>query len=298
MIYTSEDGGLTFGPATVVGTTSVGSARAIFDGADRRIATVTVLPVDGVLFQAAPLGQWTQARARLTPGYNDTISASLVQRERNSFAVAWHNLDNVVRVRTFTCSLDPCPLERANNVANWSPAVEIAAAGEPILTTGPAGTFLLYHSTATPSDRRWLVRKLDGTTPGPPLLVGEGLRIQRDLVEDAGGILHAVYTGSSHELVYRASADGGVSWGAEQTIVPGNGATVDALRIAARSTDAGFVGSAFWQGPSTTRNGPIMMAALPAPSVSLPLPRRRLRPAAGPRRRPRPCRSRPRPAGC
>ncbi len=72
VIYTSEDGGLTFGPATVVGTTSVGSARAVFDGADRRIATVTVLPVDGVLFQAAPLGQWTQARARLTPGYNDT----------------------------------------------------------------------------------------------------------------------------------------------------------------------------------------------------------------------------------
>ena len=267
VLYISDDGGASFGDPTALGTVPAGGfngpSPAVFDGADRRVVTVS----ESSDFQAAPLGQWTDAHAQL--GTGDAEFASVVQRERNSFAVAWQDSNRRTWVRTFTCSLDPCPLDRPNNAANWAPAVAVPDAELPRLTSGPAGTFLIYRSTAAATERQFFTRRLDGTALGPALPVGKGGGTnRRDVFEDAGGLLHALFTDDHAGLSYRASGDGGVTWGDPQTIVPGADYTIGDVRLAGRSTDAGFVGRAFWPSGDGV-NPPIVMAELPPPSVSL-----------------------------
>lgn len=271
VLYISSDGGATFGDPSAVGNTAPGSSAgpspALFDGADRRIVTVAARP-DGARFQAAPLDQWTDTYAQLST--SEAHFASVVQRERNSFAAAWSDSNRTVWIRTFTCSLDPCPLSQPNDTANWTPQVAVPDAELPRLTTGPAGTFLMYRSTAKATERQYFIRKLDGTSLGPALPVGKGGTPGRDVLEDAAGILHALFTDDHRGLSYRASGDGGATWGDQQTIVPGEDVTIESLRVAARSTDEGFVGSAFWESNDhSTTNPPILLAALPSPSVSL-----------------------------
>jgi hypothetical protein len=272
VIYISDDGGETFGPPAAVSNNPPGNgAPVLFDGADRRIVTVAVHS-EGFFFQAAPLGQWTETHAVLS-GLDANQSVSAVQRARNSFAVAWQDSHLNTSVRTFTCSLDPCPLAQANDAASWTPAVSIENAILPRMTSGPAGTFLMYRSVATATDNQYFVRKLDGATLGPALPVATGRNDRRDIVEDATGILHALFTDDHLGLSYRASGDGGVTWGAQQTIVAGEDSTIQSVRVAARSTDGGFVGRAFWESDNgSTLNPPILMADLPPPSVSLPVP--------------------------
>ncbi len=267
VLYISEDGGASFGGPTVVGS-DASAGPAVFDGADRRIVTVAA-QYDGVHFQAAPLGQWTEAYAQLSTTGNEQY-ASVVQRERNSFAAAWLDRNGTVRVRTFTCSLDPCPLSQVHNQANWTPPVAVPEADRPRLTSGPAGTFLLYRSSAPATQYQYFIRKLDGASLGPALPVAKTGGVRRDLAEDADGILHVLYTDDQQGLSYRASADGGATWGDVQAIAPGASLSIGEIRVAARSTDAGFVGSAFWEGDRTgTLNPPILRAPLPPPSVSL-----------------------------
>ena len=268
VVYRSDDGGMTFGAPTVVGTTSPGVSRALFDGADRRVVTASARP-DGVRFQAAPLGQWTEAVAHLSTS-SDPQFASVVQRERNSFAVAWQDRDLTVRLRTFTCPSDPCPLGRVHDQTSWTPPVAVPEAELSQLTSGPAGTFLLYRSRAKATERHYFLRRLDGAALGPALAVGRGGNDHRDIVEDAAGILHVLFSDERVGLGYRASADGGLTWGDQHTIAPGHDPAIEAVRVAARSTDEGFVGSAFWESDNgSTRNPPILRADLPPPGVSL-----------------------------
>src|SRR3954454_14106911 len=266
VVYTSADGGTTFdsGVATVSNTTTVGGHRVFFDGADRRIFTLA-LTSGGVSVQGAPLGQWTTARAQLTTA--SPVAGNIVQRERNSFVAAWAGLNDRLNIRTFTCTLDPCPQAQPNSAANWSPVVSIPDAGDPILASGPSGTFVAYPSTVA-GDRRWSVRTLDGTAVGAPLPIGNGYSAGADLIEDAGGILHMAYQGLKDLLVYRTSADGGATWGAEKVIISAGSGGFGGTRLVARTTDAGFVGAAIYVAGIDS----IVMAPLPAPAVSLPQP--------------------------
>ena len=90
LVYVSDDGGLTFGAPTQVGSVAPGQqfepSPALFDGADRRLVTIGG-PGSGASFQAAPLGQYTEAYADL--GATAARHASVVQPARNSFAAAW-----------------------------------------------------------------------------------------------------------------------------------------------------------------------------------------------------------------
>jgi len=278
VVYVSDDGGATFTGPSALGSVAPGTGAvptpAVFDGADRRVLT-TSAPTGGIHFQAAPLAQngggqpYTTAFAQLS-NY-DSYDVSVIQRDRNAFVAAWGDLHDTVHFRTYTCTLNPCPLGDANTASKWTPEVAIPDAELPRLTTGPSGTFLMYRGTAGAADNQYFLRKLDGTSVGPALpLSGGPAGNFRDIIEDAGGILHTLYTDGNAGLAYRASGTGGASFGDVQTIVPGPDFTIDAPRVTARTVDEGFTGSAFWESnDNASQNPPILMAALPDPSVSL-----------------------------
>ncbi|WCB92370.1 hypothetical protein DSM104299_01063 [Baekduia alba] len=279
LVYVSDDGGATF-PATPVSIGTVGAAytgsgsRAIFDGADRRVLTIEG-PTQGIRLQAAPLAAEGNPQTRTTAYASLTsysaYDPSVVQRERNSFVAAWADLGDTTFVRTYTCTLNPCPLSDVNNAAKWTPQVAIPDAELPELTTGPSGTFVMYRSTAGATDNQYFIRKIDGTTVGPALAVSDGNGGNfRDIVQDAGGILHALFIDKDTGLGYRASGDGGVTWGDQQTLVPGPDFTLGHIRVTARTVDEGFTGSAMWESQNGGEQNPrIFLEGLPDPSVSL-----------------------------
>jgi hypothetical protein len=279
LIYVSDDGGLTFPdtPASIgtVGASYTGSgARALFDGADRRVVTIAG-PTQGVRLQASPLAAegnpqpQTTTYAALT-NYS-AYYPSVVQLDRNAFVAAWQDLNGTTFVRTYTCTLNPCPLADVNDAAKWTPQVAIPDAEFPQLATGPSGTFVMYRGTSGDADNKYFVRKVDGTKIGParPVSDGNGGNF-RDIVQDAGGILHALFIDKDTGLGYRASADGGVTWGDQQTLVKGPDYTLGHIRVTARSVDEGFTGSALWESQNGGEQNPrIFLEGLPDPSISL-----------------------------
>jgi hypothetical protein len=279
LIYVSDDGGATF-PATpqqigTVGASYTGSgSRALFDGADRRVVTIAG-PTQGIRLQASPLARQGDPQTRTTAyaaltSYS-AYDPSVVQREQNSFVAAWSDLGGTTYVRTYTCALTPCPLGDVNDASKWTPQVAIPEAEMPELTTGPSGTFVMYRGTAGAADNKFFVRKVDGTSIGPalPLSDGNGGNF-RDIVQDAGGILHALFIDKDTGLGYRASADGGATWGDQQTLVKGPDFTLGHIRVTARTVDEGFTGSALWESQNGGEQNPrIFLEGLPDPSVSL-----------------------------
>ena len=275
ILYVSDDGGATFGPARALGTIPPGEPAtptpALFDGAGRNVVTINA-PTGGVHVQAAPVAQggapqpYTTANAQLS-NYN-SYNPSIVQRDATSFVAAWESLGGTTYIRTVTCPATPCAASYLNSAGNWTPQVAVPEAELPRLTTGPSGTFLLYRSTA---DRRYYLRKIDGVSVGPaqPVSPGSGGNF-RDVLEDPNGLLHALYIDQDNGVSYRASSNGGAQWGDPQTIVPGPDFSVGYVRVAARTVDEGFTGAALWNSnPDHVANPPILMQALPDPSVSL-----------------------------
>jgi hypothetical protein len=274
VIYTSEDDGLTFttGGGTVLG--DVGDSYtgdgtpSVYDTADERIVTISA-PTGGVRLQAAKLGGNTTQYAPLSN--SDGYNPSVVFRGKDSFVAAWSDLDSTTHVRTFACAgCDP------NDESKWTGDVTIPNADLPRLTSGPSGTFLLYRSVEQGAAQdKYFVRRIDGTAVGPPQLVADGpvTSARRDVVQDAGGNLHALFTDKDNGLAYRVSPDGGATWGDQQTLSPGPDFTIAAPRVTARTVDEGFTGLAVWESDDhSTPNPPILMAALPDLSVTLPKP--------------------------
>ncbi len=283
LLYVSDDGGATF-PGTPVSIGTVGasytgsSARALFDGADRRLITIAG-PTEGIRLQASPIAAQGSPQPRTTAFAALTnygaYDPSVVQRGKGSFVAAWADLNDTTYVRTYACTsgAPACPLGDINDASKWSPQVAVPNAELPRLVSGPSGTFVTYRSTVRDGTyRQYLVRRIDGTTIGPPSAlsepaVGSGAR---DAIEDQSGVLHALYVGAGNTISYRTSADG-VSWGDAQILQGGPDFTLRALRVAARTVDDGFVGFGFWESQDGgQQNPPILGAALPDPSVSLP----------------------------
>jgi hypothetical protein len=279
VVYVSDDGGLTFGPAATLSSIPSGEASVptppVFDGAGRNVVTMSA-PTEGIHVQGAPLAQggapqpYTGGPGAQLTSYS-AYNPSIVQRDPTSFVAAWADLNGTSYIRTVTCPATPCTPGAINNGANWTPQVAIPEAEYPRLTTGPSGTFLMYRGTAGDADNKYFLRRIDGTTVGPALALSDGNGgNMRDIVQDAGGILHALYTDKDSGLGYRASANGGTSWGDQQTLVPGPDYTINHVRVTARTVDAGFTGSALWESNDNgTQNPPILVAPLPDPSVSL-----------------------------
>ncbi|HEX6984953.1 MAG TPA: hypothetical protein VF170_06230, partial [Planctomycetaceae bacterium] len=146
-----------------------------------------------------------------------------------------------------------------NDASNWTPEAYVATGSEPKLVSGPRGVFLIYHGSKAPF--QYLVRRFDGS--GFPaktqrVVSDPGTRqsaIFRDFLEDGGGKLHAVFRQRSEKgawgLRHRVSGDGGLGWGAIETLAAGAAADdLFNLRVgAAPDGGGGIVGDHNGEGP-------------------------------------------------
>ena len=162
-----------------------------------------------------------------------------MQRERNSFVAAWQDAtprSGSARSRArWTRARWTSPTTRRTGRRQ----VAVPDAELPRLTSGPAGTFLMYRSTAPATERQYFIRKIDGATSARRCRSARGpAATGATCIEDAGGILHALFSDDDAGLVYRASGDGGADVGRPADDRTGERAlTIDAVRVAARSTD-------------------------------------------------------------
>lgn len=280
VLYVSDDGGATFDGGNPIGTIGPGEPSvptpAVFDGAGRQVLTMAA-PTQGPIVQAQPIAAFgggatpfTTQAARLDTSYG--YDPSIVQIDATHFAAAWSNLGGTqTTIRTLACPASPCSASFINTAANWSAPIAVPDAELPRLTTGPSGTFLLYRSTAAgDSDNKYFLRTLDGTGVSPPRQVSDGNGGNlRDIVQDTNGLLHALYTDKENGLGFRASADGGATWG-DQIQLLGQDFTIAHPRATARQLADGFVGSALWESQNGGEQNPrIFLQGLPDPSVSL-----------------------------
>ncbi len=283
VLYLSDDGGLTFDSGNAIGTVPPGEPSvpgpAVFDGAGRQVVTINA-PTQGPSVQAQPIAPYgggvtpftpDSQKARLATEYG--YDPSIVQPDATTFVAAWSNLGGTrTTIRTLKCPASPCSSSFINNAANWSAPVTVPDAELPRLTTGPGGTFLMYRSTAPGADdNRYFLRAVDGANVSAPRALSDGTGGNfRDIVQDADGRLHALFVDKANGLGFRASADGGLSWGDQQTLVPGPDFTIQHVRASARSLEDGFLGTALWESQSGGEQNPrILLDALPDPSVSL-----------------------------
>jgi hypothetical protein len=281
ILYLSDDGGETFDTGTAIGTVEPGEPSApqsaLLDGAGRQVVTING-PTEGPSLQAQPIAPFGGGAAPFTPDSQKARLAteygydpSVVQPDATTFVAAWSNLGGTrTTIRTLKCPASPCQASFINNVANWGAPVTVPDAELPRLTTGPSGTFLMYRGTAGDADNKYYVRPVDGTAVGAPRLVSNGVANNlRDVGEDANGLLHALYTDGANALAYRASSDGGVTWGDVQTLAPAD-YSIAHPRVTVRQLADGFSGVALWESQNGGEQNPrIFLEGLPDPSVSL-----------------------------
>jgi hypothetical protein len=126
--------------------------------------------------------------------------------------------------------------------ASWSLSAAMPGS-EPVLATGPGGTFLMTRGGAeNPILGELRVRRLVQGAGGvweeqPPVLVASGGRVGR-LFEDPAGRLHGVWIESAG-VTYRSAEPGSLDFSAKQLLVPGldNGQ----WRLGATDDGGGFV---------------------------------------------------------
>ena len=128
----------------------------------------------------------------------------------------------------------------------------------------------MYRGTAGDSDNKYYVRTVAGAAIGAPRLVSTGVANNlRDVGQDANGLLHALYTDGANALAYRASSDGGVTWGDVQTLAPAD-YSIAHPRVTVRQLADRFSGVALWESQNGGEQNPrIFLEGLPDPSVSL-----------------------------
>ena len=113
-------------------------------------------------FQNVPLGGGaTVAKAVLSATHQNLASVGLVDA---GTPLAVFTSDTAAQWRRYDGS------GSLNDVANWTPAVDIGVASYPKLAGGPIGLFLLAGDGAS----SLTVRKFTGNGFGPPVTIGPG----------------------------------------------------------------------------------------------------------------------------
>jgi hypothetical protein len=197
--FTSADGGATFDAGHPIGI-------APFDEAVRgpgdTLTVTTNAESTGLAVQNVPLdgtdAGTSEAILSADHPYNGTVGLA-----GPAMVAVFADASSNAQVRTSAGVL--------NDVASWTPAVDIGYADYPRLAGGRSGLFLL---SGTP-DNALTVRKFDGATYGAAVKIADlADDAQAHLTQDAAGRLHAIFsraTAAGLELDY-ATSDNGTSW--------------------------------------------------------------------------------------
>lgn len=219
-IFSSTDGGRTFGPAHVFSHQPPnGDATALqvpFDlaagvepgasGLGPLIATVTDTVSGGTFFASAPPEGYARTSANLgDEGPDRAYGGTVAALDDQTPVAAFVGLDSTVYVRRWNGS------GPRNDIGTWGPSRAVGKGEEPHLAGGPGGVHLLYQPRGAASPP-FVLRRYDGEGFGPPTTVSDGGTVAvGDLAQDDAGTLHAAWVrrdGTADALRYRFSPDG------------------------------------------------------------------------------------------
>lgn len=202
-LFSSEDGGSSFGPPALVGTGQTSGEPAVWGPPDApRIGLVSDTQTGGTFFQPIVPGRFSRATANLGA---DGVDSAVAPFEDGTVAVAYATIASVVHVRIWSGQGDPL------DPGTWSD--QTFPGEEPRLASGPAGTFLLSRTAdaARQQEVRRVTRGGLGAAAKLPQTTSSGIG---DLVQDGSGRLTATYrqlVGGDEQLFARTSTDG-VRW--------------------------------------------------------------------------------------
>lgn len=247
---TSTDGGTTWSPPAIVGTQQASGDAIVFGGAAPRIGVVSDTETGGTAFQSVVPGQYTRARAILGPG--DQAYDGSLALEGGQPVTAFSDLGNRTYIRRLPPGGDPA------DATAWTTSV-VEGAEEPRLTSGPKGLFLLSREGI---QKPYVVRPvIDGVAgaPTPLELPSTSTGSARDLVQDPGGALHAVFGDGIGTVLHATdSFDGGTSWSPLRVLATAQGA-FDGVRTAA-AADGGGV-AVYRKDPTGLTSGTVAVSA-------------------------------------
>jgi hypothetical protein len=199
-IYVSTDGGVTFGPAELVGNQEM-SGDAIV-GPTGRLSTISDVVTGGTFYQAHTPGSFTSESANLgDSGPNQSYNGSLGLIDANTPIATFDDLETTFW-RRYTGS------GSHNDVASWTATAAVGPGEDGELAHGPSGVWLMYR-VGTPGSTVYVARPFTGTGFGTPVQLTEtGDPIFADYFQDFGGRLHVVWLQGDRALMYRRSENG------------------------------------------------------------------------------------------
>ena len=238
VLYTSQDGGRTFGAGVDVGVTAFDDAVS---GPGNGISLVTDADTNGTIYQRVPTDGSSAGTARAVLSTSHLYSGSVGLVDAATPLVVFADLNGAAQFRRHTGTGDP------NDVATWTPAKDIGPGAYMHLAGGPSGLFLKSFRT----DGRLGVRRYADETFGPETIVPDssGSGAHSHMTQDSAGRLHVLWPlidGVGGQNLDYATSDDGVTW-QKGTLTEDVG--INALRTAVTGD---HVGAAAWQ---TTAGG-------------------------------------------
>lgn len=214
-VWISDDGGESFTGPGLIGDAEPSGDAVVFGPPEAPVlGVISDTRTGGTFFQAVSGGRYTGDEANLGDGGPDrAYNGSLAVADGKPIA-AFTDLGSHTFIRAWTGAGDP------NDASTWT-TTQIDG-DEPALASGPRGAFLLGRLT---SGAPFVVRKLNGTQPGPPVAVSKPGDAFGELFQDEGGILHAVWvdrTARQVRLIMRESSDG-AAWSGERALAQADG---------------------------------------------------------------------------
>jgi hypothetical protein len=202
LLFTSTDGGASFGPAQLVGSLDP-SGDAIL-GPGNAISAVTDTVTASTKYQRVPAdgSAPVTATSDLT---SDEYGGTVGLFNGNPVVAFWDfssGQPNHVDFSAYRGSGDP------NDAASWTPATPVGPGSSTRIASGPSGLFLMYQD-GQPGQEHYYVRRYDGSAFGAPVdISGRETGYVNDFFEDPSGRLHAVWRVNPGAVRYTTSTNG------------------------------------------------------------------------------------------
>lgn len=201
-LFTSLDGGRTFGAGRKVGKTPFSAAVL---GPGDGVSLTTHAHQNGLAYQRVPLGETPAPTTEAILSTTHIYSGAVALYQGTTPVVVFASGDGAAQVRTYVGESD------LNVQSSWTPALNIGQGDRMHLASGSTGLFLLAQVA-----NAFQVRRFDGATfeAGVPLPEGTGEFAQAHFASDPAGQLHVVWPRIDVQGVRLdyATSDNGTTW--------------------------------------------------------------------------------------
>jgi hypothetical protein len=232
LVYTSTDGGASFGPGVSVG---VNPFHLAIPGPGNTVSTITDADSSdgGTLFQRVPLDGSSAGTTRANLSTSHLYEGALGLVDANTLIATMSDASDNTFWRESSAGGDP------NDVTTWTPEQSLGVARTPHFAYGPAGVFLIGGDSGVLKSHKFNGSGFDAPVD-IPAGDGGGEVPQSFATQDASGRMHVTLpqiTAQCCKLLY-ATSDDGTHWAARQfqlgTDLPGQ------TEVAAAADHIGF----------------------------------------------------------